>query len=359
MEHRTHTAEVNDDEGSTSPRKRHHAVIAGTGRAGTSFLVQFLDRCGLETNLSGSSWFAQARAGHEHALDGEGTLPYVVKDPVLFTYCADLDLAAIQIDVLIVPVRDLMLAARSRVHQERLAIADNPWLQRREVQHAGTTPGGILYSLDVVDQARILAVGFHRLIHWAIVNEIPLLLPEFPRLVEDREYALRTLWPWLGGHCSLELARSAFAETADVRAVRIKHDCTTEDHVSAHRAEEPDPDTLDRAVLSERLQESRATLALAQSDLARASTEGQQRRVEIERLHNSEAELRSQLQGACQRIDQLESALAAHHAGAQSASTAPTPPQIHRTPPRYGADRLQRAVRRATRLAGRRRPSRH
>ncbi len=214
--------ETEHHDGPSAGGIRHHAVIAGTGRAGTSFLVRFLDRCGLETNLAASSWFPQARAGYEHALDAEGQLPYVVKDPVLFTYCTELDLSTFHIDALVVPVRDLMLAAQSRVHQERLALADNPWLRHRNIQYAGATPGGILYSLDVLDQAKTLAVGFHKLVHWALANELPLFLPEFPRMVEDRDYALDVLWPWLSGHCTRETAHTAFAETADADAVRIK-----------------------------------------------------------------------------------------------------------------------------------------
>ena len=48
---------------------RHHLVIAGTGRAGTSFLVRYLHQLGLETELAGAhrrpSWDAMANAGLE------------------------------------------------------------------------------------------------------------------------------------------------------------------------------------------------------------------------------------------------------------------------------------------------------
>jgi hypothetical protein len=271
---------------SHSDIQRHHAVIAGTGRAGTSFLVQFLDRCGLETNLDKSSWFPQARAGHEHALDSDAELPYVVKDPVLFTYCDDLDLTEISIDSLIVPVRDLMLAARSRVHQERLAIVDNPWLRRRNAQHAGMTPGGVLYSLDILDQARMLAVGFHKLLHWAITNEIPLLLPEFPRLVEDQDYALRTLWPWLGQHCSIETAQKAYTETADVNAVRIRANDVADNDLLSPRAGASDAAALERAALVERLEEATAELRLERANTERLRDEASQTQRELQCLRN-------------------------------------------------------------------------
>jgi hypothetical protein len=203
--------------------QRRHAVIAGTGRAGTSFLVRFLDHCGLETNLANTAWSERARAGHEHALDSEQPLPYVVKDPLLFTYCADLDLELLHIDALIVPIRDPILAAESRVHQERLALLENPWFSRRlDAQLGGATPGGVVYSLDVVDQARVLAVGLHQMLHWALANELPLFLLEFPRLVEDSDYTIGRLSPWLQRHCSRDLAEQAFVEVADANAVTIK-----------------------------------------------------------------------------------------------------------------------------------------
>ena len=89
---------------------RHHLVIAGTGRAGTTFLVDFLGGCGLDTGRDDPGRWDLARAGREHALDSAGELPYVVKDPWLATYCEDLDLSRIAIDTLIVPIRELCRA---------------------------------------------------------------------------------------------------------------------------------------------------------------------------------------------------------------------------------------------------------
>lgn len=275
--------------------QRHHAVIAGTGRSGTSFLVRLFDACGLETGLDVDAWYSRARAGHEYALDSSEPLPYVVKDPRLFTYCEDIDLDSITIDALIIPIRDLMLAARSRVHQERLAVVDGPLGGRDSVQLAGTTPGGVLYSLDVVDQARILAVGVHKLLHWAAANQLPLYLLEFPRLVEDPHYTLGILWPWLGEHCTTETAHRAFAEIADRDAVRITSD-SGQSKAFILGEGEPDPVALDRAALSERIGE-------LHEQLGRLGDETQ-------RWRNSAVELESQLATQRRRIDELESQLA-------------------------------------------------
>lgn len=197
----------------------HHAVIAGTGRAGTSFLVRFLEACGLDVG-SRNGWSDRARAGMEHFLLDAQT-PYVVKDPWLFTYCHEVDPADIEIDALIVPVRELMAAATSRVFQERIAHVERGWHRRPATDVSASAIAGVIYSLEPLDQARILAVGFYRLVHWAMTREVPLYLLEFPRLVDDRDYLVSSLWPWLQTHCTLEQARTAFDLIADPSAVRI------------------------------------------------------------------------------------------------------------------------------------------
>jgi len=47
---------------------RRHAVIAGTGRAGSNLLVRFLEHCGLDTGLQDVPVNPLARAGLEHSL---------------------------------------------------------------------------------------------------------------------------------------------------------------------------------------------------------------------------------------------------------------------------------------------------
>ena len=50
----------------------------------------------------------------------------------------------------------------------------------------GTTAGGTVYSLNPLDQARILAVQFQRLVQQLVEAEVPTtVFLAFPRLVED------------------------------------------------------------------------------------------------------------------------------------------------------------------------------
>jgi hypothetical protein len=251
---------------------RHHVAIAGTGRAGSSFLVRFFAACGLDVGPPGE-WYDRARAGLESYLLDEAA-PYVVKDPSLFTYCDEVDPSAVVVDALIVPMRDLSAAAISRVLQERIGMAENTyWRDRppREVRD-GPEIGGVIYSLDPVDQARLLAVGFHQLVYWATVREIPLFLLEFPRIVADRDYLVENLWPWLQTHCTKDQARSAFEATADPSAVRVTTPTTSSLRTQPLGTAAPrDPDIsvrLDRDAMAALLNERDSRLAAMEEQIS-------------------------------------------------------------------------------------------
>ena len=200
---------------------------------------------------------------------------YVVKDPWLFSYCDQVDTRAIDIDVLLVPVRELMAASTSRVLQERISMAEEvPWSTLPTSDVHGVVAGGAIYSLDPVDEARLL--GFHRLIHWAIVRSIPLILLEFPRIVVDAEYLVDTLWPWLGEHCTRDHALAAFAAVADPDQLRIEGSEKPKETAGAALV---DSEELDRAALRVLLAERVAALEAARGELAGAVS----RLVEAER----------------------------------------------------------------------------
>jgi hypothetical protein len=250
---------------------RHHVVIAGTGRAGTSFLVKFLESCGFDIGDTGI-WVDDARAGLEHYLLDEDS-PYVVKDPWLFDYCHEIDTTVVTVDALIVPVRELFAAATSRVFQERLDMAQGPFGARPLSAVRGGADAGIVYSLDPTDQARILAVGFHRLIHWSAVNRIPLFLLDFPRAVEDRDYLVDTLWPLLSARCNRQQALRAFMTTAEPSLVRIQTTLPSNDSTDVAEIERALIATrLDRDALAAALEKRNAVLADAETRLAEAET---------------------------------------------------------------------------------------
>jgi hypothetical protein len=198
--------------------RRHHAVIAGTGRAGTTFLVQFFAACGIETG-DVTELDERANAGLEIPLNSPNA-PYLAKDPWLYTYCDSLDLNELAIDVVILPLRDLHDAAASRLIQEKSRVIEGMSDHFAFSNEYGVVSGGSVYSLETLDLERQLAVGFYKVLHWAVANDLRVILADFPRLVDDRDYLLDSLWPWLGTLCTREVAEAAFDATADSSKVK-------------------------------------------------------------------------------------------------------------------------------------------
>jgi hypothetical protein len=162
----------------------HHLLIAGTGRAGTTVLVQLLDACGLETGSESLAYSPQARAGLETRLYGTNA-PYVVKHPYLYDELAILirnGFDPVRIDGIIVPLRDLDDAAASRIEV---------FLDTGEI----TVDGGLWRSLRPGEQKPALAISLHELLVTAADHNIPLYFLMFPRFVTDPEYAWRCLSP--------------------------------------------------------------------------------------------------------------------------------------------------------------------
>src|SRR5580700_9301679 len=168
-----------------APSSGGHVLIAGTGRAGTSFLVRYLTELGLDTELSRhgetAAWDEAANAGLETVpLAGQSwDLPYVLKFPWTDQMIDQiLDHHAIRLEAVILPVRDLSEAAMSRSVVELQAMHHAmPWMT--EVDQSwemwGKTAGGVTFSLNPLDQGRLLAVGFHRLVERLIKADIPIV----------------------------------------------------------------------------------------------------------------------------------------------------------------------------------------
>ncbi|WP_174973296.1 hypothetical protein [Burkholderia contaminans] len=240
---------------------KHHLLIAGTGRAGTSFLVQYLTACGLETHLSRNpdGWIDEnANAGLEDFPAKDADLPYVVKSPWLYEFVNEL-LARddVQVDAVIVPMRDLVEAATSRVVNELRAR-----LGREEIPNEltrwhtwGTVPGGTVYSLNPIDQARLLSMGFHQVIHACVKKRVPLIFLEFPRFITDGKYLYEQLRSVLAGIDSSRAMRS-HAQTARPDKVRIASELANSASISKGDLF-PSFDSLDRVALHREITNAR------------------------------------------------------------------------------------------------------
>ncbi|HXS69357.1 MAG TPA: hypothetical protein VN761_10970 [Candidatus Polarisedimenticolia bacterium] len=163
--------------------RRHHVIISGTGRTGTTFLVQLLTELGLETGFSNpnAQICDERRAGMEWRLRKSATAPYIVKNPAL---CDQLEGILknenVTIDHAIIPIRDLYSAAESR----RVVARKRPkFLIPRKI--LGIKKWGVRRPDE---QESVLAQNFYRLVHTIAEHNIPMTLLFFPRLAKDPEY---------------------------------------------------------------------------------------------------------------------------------------------------------------------------
>ncbi|MEP0911515.1 hypothetical protein NDI45_11380 [Leptolyngbya sp. GB1-A1] len=88
---------------------KHHIVITGTGRAGTTFLVRLFTALGLDTGFDDftSAVHPNCNAGMEWDIHQEN-VPYIIKNPWLCDYLDKvLESTDTVINYAIVPVQDL------------------------------------------------------------------------------------------------------------------------------------------------------------------------------------------------------------------------------------------------------------
>ncbi|KWF29274.1 hypothetical protein [Burkholderia pseudomultivorans] len=292
---------------------KRHLVIAGTGRAGTTFLVQYLTACGLETQLTKypeERLDPFANAGLEH-LPGEDTdLPYVIKSAWLHEFIERLlSRTDTTIDAVIVPMRDIVEAATSRVTLELRArlghdeIADECTLW----ETWGTTPGGVVYSLNPMDQARLLAMGFHHVVHALVKREIPIIFLDFPRLIEDGAYLYGRLATILDKYISRDKAIEAHGTLANPEMVRVGKELATSAQASSEspNIQYPSHSALDRAALLRELKRSRNEMLQANGSLRTAEALLEETR---QRAENAEQRIFELEQHARQAEKELQSA---------------------------------------------------
>ncbi|AJY06777.1 hypothetical protein SB768_09540 [Burkholderia sp. SIMBA_043] len=299
----------------------NHIIIAGTGRAGTSFLVQYLAACGLETHLAANPddrLDENANAGLEDTPITGYALPYVVKSPWLYEIVDDLvERSDIKIDAVILPMRDIVEAATSRVILEMRARYSKEYLapQITRWETWGETPGGVVYSLNPVDQARILALGFHETIRALVRKDIPIIFLDFPRLVGDGAYLWGKLERILKDKTDKMHAMRVHAEIADTSKVRagkeicepaMQRDTASQfGEISRPKISYPSHDTLDRAALLRELERLRNRLNSMTNDATRLKEESAQAAAIAEQASMKNKSLQSQLEMANQREARL------------------------------------------------------
>lgn len=182
---------------------RNHIVISGTGRAGTSFLVELMTCLGLDTGFSPDSLQGKkdrtARAGLETDIRDENA-PYIVKNPHFCDYVDEvISRSDISIEHVFVPIRDLNAAAESRRYVDEIAVANLPWYKQvKNKIRKRKIVGGLWQTSAGRDQESVLLNKVYQLFLSLSNSGIPVTLINYPRLIQDPIYTYEKLRPVLG-----------------------------------------------------------------------------------------------------------------------------------------------------------------
>jgi hypothetical protein len=193
---------------------RHHVVITGTGRAGTTFLVQLLTRLGMGTGFTLEELERRpdpkVRGGMERDIRREDC-PYIAKDPQFCVYAPEaLSRSDIVVDHVFVPMRDLQAAAESRRYIHDRAFAEMSPLRRLlRTLRRKTVAGGLVGTRKPLVQETALLERVYSLCLALSDVHVPVTLLHYPKLVTDHQYLFKKLSPILDkvGH---EQFRAAF-----------------------------------------------------------------------------------------------------------------------------------------------------
>jgi hypothetical protein len=195
---------------------RHHILITGTGRAGTTFLTELFTHLGLDTGFSVGDLARKkhkiARAGLEHSMKNSNC-PYVVKSPHFCDYANDvLHRDDIVIERVFIPIRDLKAAAESRRYVAKTSAKELPLRQR--VKHLFRPKGfvgGLWQTSQPKEQEMILLEKVYKLMLALSDTDIPVTLMHYPRITQDSQYLFSKLKPVLP-NIGLEEFRTTFAK---------------------------------------------------------------------------------------------------------------------------------------------------
>ena len=244
---------------------REHVIISGTGRAGTTLLVQYFTRLGLDTGFSleqaASDVDPIASAGLEFSDLSVEALPYIVKSPWLCETLSEvLNKNSVRIKAAIVPIRELEKAALSRVRVTEEAT--------RQGFNGAEHPGGLWGTANPEEQQSALARRFFDLIFTLTEYQVPIYFLSFPRFARDTDYLYSVLEPFLSEHgvtaeqsaaalvevARAELIHESFAKSKIVSEVRAGSNTEESDSVS-DRLGDVGEATADWAIQIQHLQE--------------------------------------------------------------------------------------------------------
>ena len=212
---------------------RNHVVITGTGRSGTTFLVELLTHLGLETGFTAdnivSNKYEEGRAGLEYDIRRKDC-PFIVKTPLFCDYAEEVICRDdIVIEHIFIPVRDLNAAAESRRHVVKTNVSNLPFVSRlMHMIKPQEFAGGLWHtrSSKQGEQEEILLRQIYKLMLAISDATLPVTFMRYPRIVKDCPYLFEKLKPILGD-ITYESFYSAFSKTVRPELIHSfnKNDC--------------------------------------------------------------------------------------------------------------------------------------
>lgn len=201
-----------------------HLMIADASFSGTGFLVQYLAELGLETRLTGPAghalWDAQIDAAlKEPRLADLLPLPYVIDPAYPYGFLDNLLARGdIRLDGVIVTIRDPLEDAKSppstgTKHQQH-NVPGAPDASGISEQWT-LTPEGIIHSLNVLDQTRLLAVGLHHLVERLVRARVPVRFVHLRTMINDPDDLFRQIACFLPANISIADAHNAHGWVTD------------------------------------------------------------------------------------------------------------------------------------------------
>ena len=193
-----------------------HIIISGTGRAGTTFLVQYFTAVGLDTGYSLEEAISGpdvlSRGGLERSLS-KANLPHVIKSPWFSDVISEaLSDKKVEIEAAVIPVRDLFSAAESRrrVYRQVAVRGGNP------LAH----PGTVWKTENPDEQEVFLAMQFYKVIEPLVAHKVPIHFLHFPSFVRSHERLYDGLRAILGRHgISRRQSETAYRKVVDTSLI--------------------------------------------------------------------------------------------------------------------------------------------
>jgi hypothetical protein len=156
--------------------------ITGTGRCGTTFLIKLFTFLEFDTGYTKDTYsefiYTNCNSGMERKYTDK---PYIIKNPLILQDIEQIvNDPSVKIQTIILPIRDFVTSARSRVHIANVA----------QLKHA---PGGLWGAVDEASQIEFYKDIFIQYMYTMTKYDIPTIFLDFDRMVQDKTYLFEKL----------------------------------------------------------------------------------------------------------------------------------------------------------------------